>query len=165
MAGMEEPNERRMEMDSFDGKAKSREQLLWFWTWRRLLRELVSQWYGRGQRKIFRVLSGYFEHQRRVQFEGCVGEPLKTITAILPWSKWSCLLLRILLQGALSGVTRIYPSLQLRVFVDDITAFVKGVNREVAEAAKKVMKKLQEEINKKAGKCRSLTMGRKGRAR
>ena len=35
-------------------------------------------------RKILRVLCGYFEHQRRVQFEGCVAEPLRTITAILP---------------------------------------------------------------------------------
>ena len=32
------------------------------------------------------------------QFEGCVAEPLRTITAILPGSKWSCLLLRIVLQ-------------------------------------------------------------------
>ena len=36
-------------------------------------------------KKIFRVLCGYFEHQRRVQFEGCVAE--QTITAILPGSK------------------------------------------------------------------------------
>ena len=35
-------------------------------------------------RKILRVLCGYFEHQRRVRFEGCVAEPLQTITAILP---------------------------------------------------------------------------------
>ena len=32
-------------------------------------------------RKILRVLCGYFEHQRSVQFEGCVAEPLQTITA------------------------------------------------------------------------------------
>ena len=38
-------------------------------------------------RKVLRVLCGYFEHQRRVQFEGCAGEPLTTITAILPRSK------------------------------------------------------------------------------
>ena len=31
-------------------------------------------------RKILRVLCGYFEHQRRVQFEGCVAEPLQTIS-------------------------------------------------------------------------------------
>ena len=43
-------------------------------------------------------------------------------------SKWSCLLLRIVLQDALSEVTKIYPPLKLRVFVDDITASVKGRN-------------------------------------
>ena len=35
--------------------------------------------------KILRVLCGHFEHQRRVHFEGCVAEPLQTITAFLPW--------------------------------------------------------------------------------
>ena len=59
-------------------------------------------------RMILRVLCGYFEHQRCVQFEGCAAEPLQTITAILPGSKWSCLLLRIVLQDALSEVTKIY---------------------------------------------------------
>ena len=81
--------------------------------------------------------------------KGCVAEPLKTITAILPLSKWSCLLLRIVLQDALSEVTKICLPLKLRVFVVDITALLKGANREVAEAAKKVMKKLKEEIEKK----------------
>ena len=60
-------------------------------------------------REILRVLCGYFEHQRRVQFEGRFAEPLQTITAILPGSKWSSLLLRIVLQDALSEVTKIYP--------------------------------------------------------
>ena len=40
----------------------------------------------------------------------------------------------------------------LRVFVDDITALLKGVNREVAEMAKKVMKKLKEEVERQ-GLC------------
>ena len=79
-------------------------------------------------RKILRVLCGYFEHQRRVQFERRAAEPLTTITAILPGSKWSCLLSRIVLQDALSEVTKIYPSLKLRVFVDDITALVQRKN-------------------------------------
>ena len=77
-------------------------------------------------RKILRVLCGYFEHQRRVQFEGCVAEPLQTVTAILPGSKWSCLLLRNVVQNALSEVTKFYPPLKLRVFVGDITALLKG---------------------------------------
>ena len=60
-------------------------------------------------RKILRVLFGYFEHQRRVQFEGCVAEPIKTSTAILPGSKWSCLLFPNVLQDAFCEVTKIYP--------------------------------------------------------
>ena len=102
-------------------------------------------------RKILRVLCRYFEHQRRLQFEGCVAEePLQAIMAILPGSKWSCFL-RIVLQDALSEVTNIYPSLKLRVFVDDITALVQGRNEDVAEMAKKkkVMKKLKDEVEKK----------------
>ena len=86
--------------------------------------------------KILRVLCDYFEHQRRAQFEGCAAEPLTFTAAILPGSQWSCLLLRIVLQDALSEVTKIYPSLKLMVFVDDIPALVKGRNKEVAEMAK-----------------------------
>ena len=58
-------------------------------------------------RKILRVLCGYFEHHQRVHFEGCVAEPLQTITAILPGPRWSCLLLRVVLQDALSEVEKI----------------------------------------------------------
>ena len=79
----------------------------------RVILPVVWAW---APRKISRVLCGCFEHQRRVQFEGCVPEPLRTITAFLPGSKWSCLLLRIVLQDALSEVTKIYPLLKLRVF-------------------------------------------------
>ena len=57
----------------------------------------------------FVVLCGYFEHQRRVLFEGCVAEPLQTITAFLPGSKWSCLLLRLVLQDAMSETPQIFP--------------------------------------------------------
>ena len=59
-------------------------------------------------RKILRVLCGYFEHQRRVQFGACAAELLTTITAILPGSKWNCMLLHIVLQDALSEVTKFY---------------------------------------------------------
>ena len=52
----------------------------------------------------------------------CVAEPLRTTTANLPGSKWSCLLRRIVLQDASSEVTKNYPPLKLRVFVDDIAA-------------------------------------------
>ena len=85
-----------------------------------------------------------------MQFEGCVAVLLQTNTAILPGSKWSCLLLRIVLQDALSEVTKIYQPLKLRVFVDDITALLIGRNKGVAEMAKKVMRKLKEEVEEKS---------------
>ena len=58
-------------------------------------------------------------------------------------SKWSCLLLRIVLRDALSEVTKIHPLLKLMVFVDDITALVKGRNREVAEKGKEVDEEIE----------------------
>ena len=49
------------------------------------------------------------------------------------------------MQDALSEVTKTYPSLKLRVFVADITALLMVKNKEVAELAKRVMKKLSGE--------------------
>ena len=43
------------------------------------------------------------------------------------------------------------PSAAIEVFVDDITALLIGKNKEVAEMAKKVMKKLKEEVEKTVG--------------
>ena len=103
-------------------------------------------------REILRVLCGYFEHQKRVQFEGCVAEPLRINTAIFPGAKWSCLSQRVVLQDASSEVTKNYPPLELRVFVDDITALLMGKNKLVAEMAKKVMKRPREEVEKKGVK-------------
>ena len=67
-------------------------------------------------RKFLRVLCGYFEHQRRVQFEGFCGRAAHDHHGYFARVKWSCLLLRIVLQDALGEVTKIYPSLKLRVF-------------------------------------------------
>ena len=100
-------------------------------------------------RKILRVLCRYFEHHQRVHFEGCVAEPLQTITAILPGPRWSCLLLRVVLQDALSEVEK-YPLLELRVFVDDTTVLMNGRNKELVEMAEKVLKKLKMEVEEKA---------------
>ena len=50
----------------------------------------------------------------------------------------------------MSEVTKNYPPLKLRVFVDDITALLMVKNKEVAEMAKKVMKNLQKnEVERK----------------
>ena len=122
----------------------------------------VSQLYGHGRRistfprMILRVLCGNFEHQRRVQFEGCVAEPLHTITVILPGSKWSCLLLRIVLQDVLSEAIQIHPRLKLRVFANDIPAFFSVRNRE------KVLEKLKREVEEKGLKLSISEGGKEG---
>ena len=75
----------------------------------------------RGRKKqgaITLVLCWYFEHQRRVVFEGSMAEPLQTITTVFLGSEGSCLLFRIVLQDALSEVTKVYPPFQLKVFMD-----------------------------------------------
>ena len=61
----------------------------------------------KGQLKV--VWAWASQHQRRVILEGCVADPLQTITAILPRSKWSCVLLRIVLQDALSEMIKLCP--------------------------------------------------------
>ena len=113
----------RVEWDATDGRNGGAQRTVWkyCWKWRDLMEEqkqrikvavalvldrakaferasllVVWAWATHFcfQRKILRVLCEYFEHQRRMQFEGCSAEPLMTITAILPGSKWSCLRLR-----------------------------------------------------------------------
>ena len=49
--------------------------------------------------------------------------------------------------------------------MDDITALAKGRNKEVAEMAKKVMKKPTEEAEKKASSFQSLKMARGGKSK
>ena len=94
-------------------KKKIKERWRWFWTWRRPSSVSASLWSGLGRRISFsqerscECFAVFFERQR-VQFERCAAELPRTITAILPGSKWSCLLLRIVLQDVLSEVIKIY---------------------------------------------------------
>ena len=126
----------------------------WSWTWQRHPSRSVFLWSGLGQRtsasqEIFcECCVGTSSTRGGCSFEGCAAEPLTTITPILLGSKWSCLLLHIVLQDALSEVTKFDPPMKLRVFVDAITALLMVKNREVAEMARKVMKKLKEEVER-----------------
>ena len=147
------------EMERFSGKAKEEDQgvlalvLDLAKAFERVSLSVVWAWatHFSFPMKILRVRCGFFEHQRRVQFEGCAAKPPTTITALLPGSKWSCSLSRTVLQDALSEVTKIDPSLKLRVFVDDITALVKGRNKDVAEMAKTG----DEKVERRSGEERS----------
>ena len=108
-----------MEMVRFNGRAKAEEHgavavvLDLAKAFERVSLPVVWAWatHFSFPRKILWVLCGYFEHQGRVQFEGCAAEPLRTITGILPGSKWSCLQLRTVLQDALSEFPNI-PSFE-----------------------------------------------------
>ena len=64
-------------------------------TWFKPLSVSVSQLWGDWATHVNvpAMRCGYFVHQRRLQFERCVAEPLQTITAIFRGSKWSGLLL------------------------------------------------------------------------
>ena len=113
-----------MEMERFVGKAKEGEQgavalvLDLAKAFERVSLPVVWEWatHFSFTRKILRLHCGYFEHQKRVQFEGCAAEPVTTITALLPGSKWCCLLLRIVLQDALSEVAQNLPSVEVEGF-------------------------------------------------
>ena len=79
--------------------------------------------------------------------------------------KWGCLLLRIVLQDAFNEVTQIHPPLKLRVFVDDITALLMGKNKVVAEMARKVLKKLEEEVQRNVLKLSVTEDGKEGKSK
>ena len=49
--------------------------------------------------------------------------------------------------------------------MDDITALVKAENKDVAEMAKKVMKKLKEEVEKKGLKLSVTENGKEGKSK
>ena len=62
--------------------------------------------------RVLRWLRGYFQPQRRVLFEVCVADdPLQTVAVDIPCSKWSVLLLSIVMQVAMSEVLKVYPQL------------------------------------------------------
>ena len=105
-------------------KVKVRQR--WFWTWRRHRSGSVSLWSGLGQRT---------SQERSCERCAGISSTRGVYTSKDVWqsrsrpsrpscqdSKWSCLLLRRVLQDSLSEVTKNYPPLKLRVFVHDITA-------------------------------------------
>ena len=83
--------------------------------------------------------------------EGCVAKPLQAITAILLWSKYSSLLMRIVLQDAFSDVMKTHPPLKLRVFfVDDHHGFHKWEENGTGEVGRKGVSKVQEGLRRRA---------------
>ena len=94
------------------------------------------------------MLGGYFEHQRRVQFEGCVARRCRPLRKFC-WVKLELLILRMVLQDALSEVVKRYPPMNMKVFADDITACLEGRNKELPEIAEKVLTTRRMEVEEK----------------
>ena len=77
------------------------------------------------------------------------------------------MLLRVVLQDALSEVVKVYLPMKLKVFVDDIPAFLEGRNKGLPDIAEKVVRAMRmdvedtcsfleekfEECNKREGVC------------
>ena len=126
-------------------REKIKELWPWSWTWRRPSSEAAFSF----PRMFLRVLCGFFEHERRVQFEGCAAEPLLSLNGHSARIQVQLCVIENCVAGCAEGGHKNFPSFEVEVFVDDITALVKGRNKEVAEMAKKVMEKLKEEVEKK----------------
>ena len=104
----------------------------------------------------------FFEHHWRVQFEGCVVEPLQTITAILCGSQWSCSLHRIVPQDVLREVMKVLSAHEV---VDDVAASVEGRYEELPGISEKVLKSVRLETEEKEDLSLSSTEERQGSAR
>ena len=151
-----------MEMERFNGKAKAEEQGAVVLVsdlakaFERVSLPVVWAWatHFNIPRKILRVLGGYFEHQRRVQFED--GHLVRVQVELLTST---------VLQDALSEVTKMHPPLKLRVSVDGITALLKGRNKEMVEMADKVLRKLKKEVEENGLKLSVTENGKEGKSK
>ena len=94
------------------------------------------------------VLCCYFEHQRRVQLERCVAELLQTITAIL-FVDMDLLALSHCAAGCLESSDEGVPACAVEGFVDNITAFIEGRNKELPGMSEKVLKSMRMEVEEK----------------
>ena len=70
--------------------------------------------------RLLIVLCGYCAHEKRLGYGDSFSELLSTVTASLPGSKLSVLLLKIVMKDATTKVCEVYLELKLRVYVDDI---------------------------------------------
>ena len=96
--------------------------------------------------KILRVLCGPSNTSG-----GYTSKDVWRSRSILPGSNQSCLLPRIVLQDALSGVMKVYPPLKLSVFVDDITAIFEREEQGIGGVGRKSFGKVEEGEREKKG--------------
>ena len=112
-------------------------------------------------RRVHGVLCGYFSHEERVMFENNVSDPLITITSILPGSRWSFPLLRIVMPDAMRSVFYVFAALRIHLYVDDMKLFLKLISFDVFESTRKLHELLGTEMLKCLSSFRSLRVLKK----
>ena len=75
------------------------------------------------------------------------------------------MLLRIVVQDALSEVAKVYQPTTLKMFVDDITATMEGRNKELPCIADKILEVIRMEVEEKGLKLSITEGGKEEKAR
>ena len=75
---------------------------------------------------VLRMLCGYFSHQTRVVFVCGAAAPVPTYTAMLLVSRFSVVLLRLVMLDAMRAVFNVWPEVRTKVYVDDKTFHVQA---------------------------------------
>ena len=160
-----------MEMERFHGRAKAEEQgalvldlakafdrvsLLVVWAWATHLSF---------PRKILRVLCGLFRAPEAGTVRGMCGRAARDHHGYPAKVQVELLAFTHCIAGCIEESHKKYPPSKLRDFVDDVTALVKGRNKEVAEMATKVTEKLKEEVEKKGLKLLVTENGKEGKSK
>ena len=92
-------------------------------------------------RKVLRVPCGYFEHQRRVQLEGCDARRFKR------------------------SAEGVFAPLKLKVFVDDIIALMEGQNKELQGFAEKVQMSMRRRCKRNRFRLSIREGGKEGKSK
>ena len=120
------------------------------WIWKQ------SRWYSSWRWRLSGTVYQFFGST--VWLHRAPGEPLRTITVSIRRSKWnSFLFLRVALQDALSEVMEVHPSMKLKVFVTDVTAW--------QTVQKRFWRRWEWKWRRRVWICWSRKEGRKGRTR
>ena len=121
---------------------------------------------------LVRMQCGYAAHQRRVGFEGSTAAPVQTYAVMLPRSKFSVVLMRLVMQDAMRVVLCVWPKVRIKDNLDDKKSHVQVQKAvEATGAARIVYEVLKKQIQNpkfrqmKKGKIRTNKVLRKSRWR
>ena len=117
-------------------------RLIHVWTW---------GCYWGVPKRLLRVILSVFAFQRRLIVEGSHSVPVSTVAAIIAGSTFSCAILHIVLVWPCDRLLRLWPSISLAKYVDDLSLSMMGPRQEVAkivpEASAELIRMLEDELD------------------